>query len=138
MSGQNLRVIWRSFEVKLLNIVGFTWSLVHVVNNEGRKFWMPFGGVTAWCLSNTSWVTIFLTDLRTYFCMHNAAEFKSNVLIKLSLLVPTCKKNHWRHYQRLNPATGRWNHNLLVINAEIHCHVTRRDWRLRTALYQIL
>ena len=40
------------------------------------------------CLPNTSWVTIFLTDLRT-FCMHNAAEFKSNVLIKLSLLVPT-------------------------------------------------
>ena len=46
------------------------------------------------------------------------------------------KKNHWWHYQRLNPAAGRWNHNLLVINAEIHCHVTRRDWSLRTALYK--
>ena len=47
------------------------------------------------------------------------------------------EKNHWWHYQRLNPAAGRWNHNLLVINAEIHCHVTRRDWSLRTALYEI-
>ena len=39
-----VKVIWRSPGVKLLNMLGFTWHLVHVVNIEAQKFWRSCAG----------------------------------------------------------------------------------------------